>query len=99
MIQAPHRATRTVIFGFPVYKDLNNVVADRFGAQATPETFVIDSAGVIRYHGSIDDSRNEARVKFRGLRGALDAVLAGKQPEVPETRAFGCSIKRVPKTT
>lgn len=86
-------------FPFPVYKDLNNVVADRFGAQATPETFVIDSTGVIRYHGSIDDSQNEDSVKSRRLRAALDAVLGGKQPEVPETKAFGCSIKRVRKAT
>src|SRR6266571_5883000 len=27
-------------FPFPVYVDVDNVVADRFGAQSTPETFV-----------------------------------------------------------
>ncbi len=70
---------------------INSNASDRFGAQATPETFVIDSSGVIRYHGSIDDAQSEAR-------GALDAVLAGKQPEVAETMAFGCSMKRVWKT-
>jgi peroxiredoxin len=86
-------------FAFPVQKDPNNVVADMFGAHATPEMFVIDSSGVIRYHGSIDDSQNEANVKTQRLRNALNAVLAGKTPEVPETKAFGCSIKRVQKTT
>ena len=70
---------------------INSNASDRLGAQATPETFVIDSSGVIRYHGSIDDSQSEAR-------GALDAVLAGKQPEAAETKAFGCSIQRVWKT-
>lgn len=86
-------------FPFPVYKDANNVVANRFGAEVTPENYVIDSAGVIRYHGSIDDSQNEARVRTRGLRLALDAVLAGKPVEVTETKAFGCTIKRVRKST
>jgi peroxiredoxin len=86
-------------FVFPVYKDANNQVADKFGAEVTPESYVIDSAGVLRYHGAIDDSQNEARVKTRGLRLALDAVLAGKPVEITQTKAFGCSIKRARKTT
>jgi len=86
-------------FQFTVYKDENNVVADKFGATVTPETYVIDPAGVIRYHGSIDDSQNIARVSTRRLRLALDAVLAGKEPPQNETKAFGCSIKRGPKGT
>ncbi len=85
-------------FQFPVYKDENNVVADKFGATVTPETYVIDSAGVIRYHGSIDDSQNVARVTTHRLVLALDAVLAGKEPPQAETKAFGCSIKRATKT-
>jgi peroxiredoxin len=91
--------SKAVGFVFPVYKDANNVVADRFGAEVTPESYVIDSSGVIRYHGSIDDSQNEARIRTRGLRLALDAVLAGKPVEITETKAFGCSIKRARRTT
>jgi len=75
------------------------VTADRFGATVTPEAFVIDSAGVVRYHGSIDDSQNERRVGTQRLRSALDAVLAGRPPAQAETKAFGCSIKRVPKAS
>jgi peroxiredoxin len=85
-------------FPFSVYKDENNVVADRFGATVTPETYVIDSTGVLRYHGSIDDSQNLSRVTTQRLRMALDAVLAGKEPIQTETKAFGCSIKRAPKS-
>ena len=86
-------------FPFPVYKDANNVVANRFGAEVTPESYVIDSSGVIRYHGSIDDSQNEARIRTRALRLALDTLLAGKPVAVTETKAFGCTIKRVRKST
>jgi peroxiredoxin len=85
-------------FGFAVYKDENNVVADKFGATVTPESYVIDSSGVIRYHGSIDDSQNISKVRTQRLRNALDAVLAGKEPPQTETKAFGCTIKRVQKT-
>src|SRR5712692_1604041 len=84
---------------FPVYKDANNVLADRFGATVTPESYVIDGENTIRYHGSIDDSQNEARVRTRGLRAALDAVMAGKPVAATETKAFGCTIKRVRKPT
>jgi peroxiredoxin len=82
-------------FPFTVYKDENNVVADKFGATVTPETYVIDSSGTIRYHGSIDDSQNPSRVTTQRLRLALDAVLTGNPPPQAETKAFGCTIKRV----
>jgi peroxiredoxin len=98
-LAAVQEHARTHNFQFTVYKDENNVVADRFGATVTPETYVIDSSGVIRYHGSIDDSQNVSRVSTRRLALALDAVLAGKEPPQTETKAFGCTIKRVPKTT
>jgi peroxiredoxin len=81
-------------FAFPVYKDENNVVADRFGASVTPEAYVIDSGGILRYHGSIDDSQEVSRVQEQRLRNALDAVLAGKNVDRAETKAFGCTIKR-----
>jgi peroxiredoxin len=90
---------KNVGFVFPVYKDAGNVLADRFDAQVTPESYVIDSTGIIRYHGSIDDSQNEARIRTRGLRLALDALLAAKPVEITETKAFGCTIKRGRKAT
>ena len=85
-------------FGFTVFKDESNIVADKFGATVTPEAYVMDSTGVIRYHGSIDDSQNVSRVSAQRLRSALDAVLAGKEPPQTESKAFGCTIKRVAKT-
>jgi peroxiredoxin len=90
---------RRVGFPFAVYKDPGNVLADRFDAQVTPESFVIDSSGTIRYHGSIDDSMEESHVRVRRLRAALDAVLAGKPVPSAETKAFGCTIKRVRKAS
>jgi peroxiredoxin len=86
-------------FSFAVYKDTDNVVADRFGASVTPEAFVLDSTGTIRYHGSIDDSQVVQRVQENRLRNALDAVLASKPVDQAETKAFGCSIKRIRKAS
>ncbi len=86
-------------FPFPVTKDVDNAMADRLGAQYTPESFVIDQDGVIRYHGRIDDAQNPARVRQSSLRLAIDAVLAGREVAAPETKTFGCTIKRVRKAS
>jgi peroxiredoxin len=86
-------------FPFAVYKDEGNVVADRFGAQVTPEMFVIGKAGTILYHGSIDDSQNPERIHDQAFRAAMDAVLMGRPVAKAETKAFGCSIKRARKAS
>ena len=79
---------------FPVLKDAGNKVADLYGASVTPEAFVIDPSGVLRYHGRIDNSQDRGDVKSRDLAEALDALLAGKEIQPKEAKAFGCSIKR-----
>ena len=83
---------------FPVLKDERNVVADEYGAQVTPEVFVLNPAGKLLYHGRIDDDRKGTNIKHRDLQEALNALLAGKELSQPETKAFGCSIKRVEMT-
>jgi peroxiredoxin len=80
---------------FPILKDVSNLQADHFGAQVTPEIYVYDPGWVLRYHGRIDDDRSGANVRSQDLRSALDAVLAGQAVPVTETKAFGCTIKRV----
>ena len=81
-------------FNFPVLKDGDSAVADAYGANHTPEAFVIDSHGNVVYHGRIDDSQDPSMVSSHDLANALDDVLAGKPVSKPETKAFGCSIKR-----
>lgn len=91
--------TRSHGMSYTVYKDAQNQLADKFGASVTPEAFVIDKTGVIVYHGAVDDAQNEARVQKKSLQQALDAVLAGRNVTVAETKAFGCTIKRAGKTS
>lgn len=81
---------------FPIVKDPGNKVADAYGAQKTPEVYVLSPKGDLLYHGRIDESQDDPRnVKSPDLRNALDAILAGKAVATPETKAFGCTIKRV----
>jgi peroxiredoxin len=67
-----------------------------YDARHTPEIFVVDPDGKVRYHGRIDENYEEpAKVASPDLKNALDALLAGKPIAKAETKAFGCSIKRV----
>ncbi|MBI4548655.1 MAG: thioredoxin family protein [Ignavibacteriae bacterium] len=82
-------------FQFPVLKDEKNIIADAYGAQVTPEVFVINPQGKLLYHGRIDDHRNPTKVTSNDLTDALEKLLAGKELTLTEPRAFGCTIKRV----
>lgn len=82
-------------FKFPVLKDEKNKVADLFGAQVTPETFVINPQGKLLYHGRIDDNRKGDNVQSADLANALDMLLDGKTVAITEAKAIGCSIKRL----
>ena len=81
---------------FPIAKDPGNKVADLYDAKRTPEAFVVTPDGKVRYHGRIDDnSEDAARVSSPDLKNALDALASGKPVQSAETKAFGCTIKRV----
>ena len=81
---------------FPLMKDPENKVADLYDARHTPEIFVVDPQGKLRYHGRIDENYEDpAKVASPDLKNALDAMLVGKAIARAETKAFGCSIKRV----
>jgi len=82
-------------FLFTVLKDYRNAIADKFKASVTPEVYVLNSALEVLYHGRIDDSKNKDKVASNDLRTTLDAVLAGKPVGTNETKAFGCTIKKV----
>lgn len=78
----------------PILIDRYGMMADRFGAVMTPEAIVLDARGAVRYKGAIDDAQNPARVRNRPLRGAIEALVAGREVPVKSLRAFGCAIKR-----
>ena len=80
-------------YPFPYLKDSDSSVAKAYGARVTPHVYVVDSNGVLRYRGYIDDSAKADQRTRTGLTDALDAVLAKREVSTTETRAFGCTIK------
>ena len=81
-------------YKFPVLIDKGNVFADKLGAQFTPEMFFFDASNKLVYHGSVDSDRSGQSTENQFLRVALDENLAGKTIAKPQTKAFGCTIKR-----
>ena len=90
-------AIRTHGFGGPYVRDGNNRISAALGARSTAEVFVLDGARTLVYRGAIDDQYGLGysldAPKRRYLVDALEAVLAGKTPEVQGTTAPGCALE------
>jgi len=74
-------------FAFPIVKDEGHVIADVVGATRTPEAFVVDASGRLRYRGRVMSKQESPELKR-----ALEAVLEGRRVRTPVTKAFGCAI-------
>jgi peroxiredoxin/mono/diheme cytochrome c family protein len=87
---------------FPVLKDFEQTAAAAFGATRTPEAFLLDAGGVVRYHGRIDDQygvgHQRPEPRRRDLKEAIEELLAGKPVSVPTTEVEGCLLGRPPES-
>jgi peroxiredoxin len=85
---------------FPIAKDYDHQLADRFGVTRTPEVIVVDAAGQVRYRGRIDDQYRPGLTRPEATRHdlqlALDELLAGRPVSLAETEPVGCLIGRRP---
>ena len=79
--------------GVPDLIDETQAVARAYDAKTTPDIFVLDADGVLRYRGAPDADHEDPSQNAAHLRGALDAVLAGRSPDPAETTPVGCSVK------
>ena len=78
-----------------VLHDARQEVADLYRAVTTPHLFVIDAGGILRYQGAFDDDTFRQRAPTQAyLKQAVEAVLAGNDPEPAETQPYGCTVVR-----
>jgi peroxiredoxin len=77
----------------PYLYDESQDVARAYGAQTTPDCFLIDAEGRVVYRGAPDADHEDPSQNAAWLREAIDAVLEGNQPANAETTPVGCSIK------
>jgi peroxiredoxin len=80
-----------------VLLDPQGKVGRAYGAQVTPQMFVIRPDGVLAYMGGIDDKPSTRLEDLKTARNFVDAALtelsAGKPVAVTTARAYGCSVK------
>ena len=83
--------------GHPVLMDPSGEVGRQYGATKTPQVFLIDTSGVLRYAGALD---NAPIGKVDGddpyanhLANAVAQLRAGKPVNPGELPPYGCSVK------
>jgi len=80
-------------YNFPYLIDESQKIAKDYGANYTPEFFVIDKDRKIAYMGAMDDTNQAENVKVRFLESAMDAIAKGAKPDKGETLGRGCMIR------
>jgi peroxiredoxin len=87
------RVQRGEFDGVPYLRDESQEVARAYDAQTTPDVFVLDATGLLRYRGAPDSDYEDPSQRAVFLRDALDAILESSDPELAQTPPIGCSIK------
>jgi peroxiredoxin len=81
-------------FDYATLQDPAGEVGHLYGARTTPNMYVIDPEGQLRYSGAIDDDpRGRSEGPSNYVSGAIHALLQGSDPDPSETRPYGCSVK------
>lgn len=80
----------------PYLLDANSGLANAFGGKSTPHVFLFDKDWKLVYEGAIDDNYKSAKeAKSHYLKDAITNLSAGKKIDPNNTKALGCSIKRI----
>jgi peroxiredoxin len=81
-------------YPYPYLYDESQQTGRAYGATATPHFFVLDGERRISYMGAFDDNIFEPeKAEKRYVIDAVDAVLAGKEPQTKESLQRGCAIE------
>ncbi len=79
---------------FPVYLDPTGKVLELFGATRTPEMWVLDKSGRIRFYGAPENTLFPGSEGHRYLlREAIDALRKGQTPDIVAEQPIGCPIE------
>ncbi|MBL8863791.1 MAG: thioredoxin family protein [Planctomycetes bacterium] len=86
---------RAAGYTFPYLFDATQAVAKAYRAACTPDFFLFDRQRKLVYRGQLDGARpgNDVPVTGADLRGALDALLAGRAVSAQQRASLGCNIK------
>lgn len=79
---------------YPILLDNSGEVGHAYDATTTPNMFVIDAEGTLRYMGAIDDDpRGRSDSPTNYVNQAVQALRNGEAVETAQTEPYGCSVK------
>ena len=82
-------------FTFPYLQDASQAVGKQFGAEHTPQCFVVwkeNGKWLVKYSGAIDDNGEDASSAHSFVAAAVGDLLSNKPVAQPFTESFGCRI-------
>lgn len=81
---------------FTTIHDQGSATARLLFTQHTPRVFLVDQDARLVYRGAIDNFKYPADPEYVAyLEPAIEAMLAGRPVERPDTPSYGCSIQSV----
>ena len=97
-VEEMRKHSKKMGYTIPYLIDENSKLANAFGAKTTPHIFLFDKGKKLVYKGAIDDNYKSINdVTKNYLLDALEEVSNQKSVSINDTKAVGCSIKRVKK--
>jgi len=81
---------------YPAVLDRDQRLLKMLDGRCSSEVYLMDKAGILRYHGRVDDSTFDPKaVKSRDLENAIVAINQGKRVVKNFAPAMGCAIPRI----
>jgi len=82
-------------FSFPYLYDESQETARAYGAECTPDFFLMDQDETVIYRGRFDAARPGNQIKINGadMRTAFDSLLANEKQVENQFPSLGCNIK------
>ena len=79
---------------YPYLHDSSQEVALSYGAERTPEFYLLNSDSLVVYRGRLDVSpRDPSHATTSELEDAMEELASGTNVSVPRTESIGCSVK------
>ncbi|HSB46624.1 MAG TPA: thioredoxin family protein [Candidatus Bilamarchaeum sp.] len=82
-------------FNFPYLIDETQETARAYGAECTPDPFLLDGSLKLAYHGRFDDAhgRPHSAGTTAEMEDAIRQLLGGREVSVQSLPSMGCNIK------
>lgn len=97
--ETTEQMTRAVLdrgLRFPILQSSDGAAARAWYAQQTPRCYLVAPGRVLLYRGAIDNYKYPEDPEYEAyLEPAIEAFLAHRAIERPDTPAFGCAIDSI----